>query len=175
MSDAIGNKIGRRSCEEDPGGIAAGRHQGVSCEASEAELGERVFGKCAHQGRTAERKTMIDWTYSACRSCVRPNHVWAMNITYIPMARGFVYLTVVMDWCSRKVLSWRVSTTTDVHFCLKALEEAIGGYGTPEIMNADQGSQYTSQEFRGILKDHGIRISMHGKGAWRDNVFVERM
>ncbi len=105
----------------------------------------------------------------------RPNQVWAMDITYIPMARGFVYLTAVMDWCSRKVLSWRVSITMDVQFCLEALEEAVAVYGAPEIMNTDQGSQFTSQAFTGMLEEHGIRISMDGKGAWRDNVFVERL
>jgi len=105
----------------------------------------------------------------------RPNQVWAMNITYIPMARGFVYLTAVMDWCSRKVLSWRVSITMDLQFCLEALEEAVAVYGAPEIMNTDQGSQFTSQAFTSMLKEHGIRISMDGKGAWRDNVFVERL
>ena len=104
-----------------------------------------------------------------------PNQVWAMDITYLPMARGFVYLTAVVDWYTRRVLSWRVSVTMDVHFCLAALEEAIGKYGTPEIMNTDQGSQFTSQAFTGLLKDHGIKISMDGKGAWRDNVFVERL
>ncbi len=105
----------------------------------------------------------------------RPNQVWAMDITYIPMARGFVYLVAVLDWYSRKVLSWRVSITMDVHFCVEALEEAIALYGPPEIMNTDQGSQFTSQAFTGMLKEHGIRISMDGKGAWRDNVFVERL
>ncbi len=105
----------------------------------------------------------------------RPNQVWAMDITYIPMARGFVYLTAVVDWYTRRVLSWRVSITMDVHFCLEALEEAIACYGPPEIMNTNQGSQFTSQAFTGVLKDHGIRISMDGKGAWRDNVFVERL
>jgi len=105
----------------------------------------------------------------------RPNQVWAMDLTYIPMARGFVYLVAVMDWYSRKVLSWRVSITMDVHFCVEALEEAITRYGPPEIMNTDQGSQFTSMAFTGLLKDHGIRISMDGKGAWRDNVFIERL
>jgi putative transposase len=105
----------------------------------------------------------------------RPNQVWAMDITYIPMARGFVYLTAVMDWYSRRVLSWRVSITMDVHFCVEALEEAIARYGAPDIMNTDQGSQFTSQAFTGLLKEHGIHISMDGKGAWRDNVFVERL
>ena len=105
----------------------------------------------------------------------RPNQVYAMDITYIPMARGFVYLVAVLDWYSRKVLSWRVSITMDVHFCLEALEEAINVHGVPEIVNTDQGSQFTSQAFTGLLKEHGIRISMDGKGAWRDNVFIERL
>ena len=105
----------------------------------------------------------------------RPNQVYAMDITYIPMARGFVYLVAVLDWYSRKVLSWRVSITMDVHFCLEALEEAITRYGAPEIVNTDQGSQFTSQAFTGLLRKHGIRISMDGKGSWRDNVFIERL
>jgi len=105
----------------------------------------------------------------------RPNQAFAMDITYIPMARGFVYLVAVLDWYSRKVLSWRVSITMDVHFCLEALEEAIDVHGVPEIVNTDQGSQFTSQAFTGLLKEHGIRISMDGKGAWRDNVFIERL
>jgi len=105
----------------------------------------------------------------------RPNQVWAMELTYIPMARGFVYLVAVPDWYSRKVLSWRVSITMDVHFCLEALEEAIALYGPPEIMNTDQGSQFTSQVFTDLLKERGIRISMDGKGSWRDNVFIERL
>jgi len=105
----------------------------------------------------------------------RPNQVWAIDLTYIPMARGFVYLVAVLDWYSRKVLSWKVSITMDVDFCLEAVEEAIARYGVPEIMNTDQGSQFTSQAFTGLLKDHDIRISMDGKGAWRDNVFIERL
>jgi putative transposase len=105
----------------------------------------------------------------------RANQVWAMDITYIPMRRGFVYLTVVMDWYSRRVLSHRISITMDTRFCLDALEEAIATYGKPEIMNTDQGSQYTSLAFTQYLKDNSIRISMDGKGAWRDNVFVERL
>ena len=105
----------------------------------------------------------------------RANQVWAMDITYLPMARGFVYLAAVVDWYSRRVLAWKVSTTMDTHFCLEAVEEAMANYGTPEIMNTDQGSQFTSQAFTGLLKENGIRISMDGKGAWRDNVFVERL
>lgn len=108
-------------------------------------------------------------------SITKPNQVWAMDITYIPMARGFVYLTCVMDWYSRKVLSSRISITMDTEFCLEAVNEAIEKYGCPQIMNTDQGSQFTSQVFTQLLKDHDIRISMDGKGAWRDNVFIERL
>jgi putative transposase len=109
------------------------------------------------------------------QTITRPNHVWAMDITYIPMARGFVYLAAVMDWASRRVLSWRVSTTMDSRFCLEAVEEAIARYGRPEIFNTDQGSQFTSADFTGLLTAHGIRISMDGQGCWRDNIFVERL
>lgn len=105
----------------------------------------------------------------------RANHVWATDITYIPMARGFCYLVAVMDWASRKVLSWRLSNTLDVSFCTEALEEAIQKYGPPDIFNTDQGSQFTSDAFIGILKTHGIDISMDGKGRCMDNVFVERL
>lgn len=105
----------------------------------------------------------------------RPNQVWATDITYIPMAKGFVYLTVIMDWYSRRILSWRLSNSLDVSFCVDALEEALYHYGKPEIFNSDQGSQYTSDSFTDVLKANGIRISMDGKGAWRDNVFVERL
>ena len=109
------------------------------------------------------------------RSVTRPNEVWAMDITYIPMARGFVYLAVVLDWASRRVLSWRVSITLDSAFCIAAVEEAIARYGRPEIVNTDQGAQFTSAAFTGLLLHHGIRISMDGKGCWRDNIFVERL
>ncbi len=105
----------------------------------------------------------------------RSNQVWATDITFIPMARGFVYLVAVMDWYSRRVLSWRLSNTLDTSFCTEALEEAIEQYGAPEIFNTDQGSQFTSDDFTGILKEHGIKISMDGKGRWIDNVFVERL
>jgi putative transposase len=105
----------------------------------------------------------------------RPDQVWAMDITYIPMARGFVYLAVVLDWFSRRVLTWRVSIDMSVDFCLEAVEEAIVRYGKPDIFNTDQGSQFTSAAFTGVLADNGIAISMDGRGAWRDNVFVERL
>jgi len=105
----------------------------------------------------------------------RPNHVWAADITYIPMRRGFVYLFAVLDWASRRVLAWRLSNTLTTDFCVEAVQEAISQYGCPEIFNTDQGCQFTSQEFTGLLKDHGIQISMDGTGCWRDNVFVERL
>ncbi len=105
----------------------------------------------------------------------RPNQVWAMDITYIPMARGFVYLAAVVDWFSRRVLAWRLSITMEVDFCLEAVEEALARHGRPEIFNTDQGSQFTSAAFTGLLLDNDIAISMDGRGAWRDNVFVERL
>src|SRR5271167_4361626 len=105
----------------------------------------------------------------------RPNQAWAMDITYIPMARGFVYLAAVVDWFSRRVLAWRVSITMEVDFCIEAVEEALAKYGKPEIFNTDQGSQFTSTAFTGLLQDNAIAISMDGKGSWRDNVFVERL
>jgi putative transposase len=105
----------------------------------------------------------------------RANQVWATDICYIPMAKGFMYLVAIMDWHSRRVLSWRVSNTLDTDFCIEALEEALARFGTPEIFNTDQGCQFTSEAFTGVLKDHGIAISMDGKGRWVDNVFVERL
>jgi putative transposase len=105
----------------------------------------------------------------------RANHCWAADITYLPMARGFCYLVAIMDWASRRVLAWRLSNTLDASFCTEALEEAIRNYGTPEIFNTDQGSQFTSETFTDILSNNGIRISMDGRGRWVDNVFVERL
>ncbi|WP_457814343.1 IS3 family transposase (plasmid) [Sinorhizobium meliloti] len=105
----------------------------------------------------------------------RPNQVWAMDLTYISMARGFVYLCAVVDWFSRRVLSWRLSITMETAFCIEAVEEALARYGKPDIFNTDQGSQFTSVDFTAVLKKAEIAISMDGKGAWRDNVFVERL
>ena|SRR5215472_12605485 len=105
----------------------------------------------------------------------RPNQVWAMDITYIPMRRGFVYLAVVLDWFSRRVLSWRVSITMEAAFCVETLQEALAKHGKPQIFNTDQGSQFTGSAFTGVLANNGITISMDGKGAWRDNVFLERL
>jgi putative transposase len=105
----------------------------------------------------------------------RPNQVWAADITYVPIGRGFLYLVAVMDWASRAVLSWRLSNTMDVSFCVSALEEALARFGRPEIFNTDQGSQFTSDAFTGTLTAAGIRISMDGRGRWMDNVFIERL
>jgi len=105
----------------------------------------------------------------------RPNQVWATDITYIPMARGFMYLVAVMDWATRKVLSWRVSNTLDTTFCTEALKEALLKYGRPDIFNTDQGSQFTSAEFTGVLKSWRVDISMDGRGRCHDNIFVERL
>jgi putative transposase len=105
----------------------------------------------------------------------RSNQVWSADITFIPMKRGFVYLFAVLDWSSRRVLSWRVSNTLTTDFCMEAVQEAINRYGKPDIFNTDQGCQFTSLEFTGLLKDNSIQISMDGKGCWRDNVCVERL
>lgn len=105
----------------------------------------------------------------------KPNQVWATDITYIPMARGFMYLIAIMDWATRKVLSWRLSNTLDTRFCVEALKEALFKYGAPEIFNTDQGCQFTSEAFTSVLKTWNIRISMDGKGRFRDNIFVERL
>jgi len=106
---------------------------------------------------------------------ISANHVWAADITYLPMAKGFCYLVAIMDWASRRVLAWRLSNTLDVSFCTEALEEAIRKHGIPDIFNSDQGSQFTSEEFTGILRSYGIKISMDGRGRWMDNVFIERL
>src|SRR5450830_26815 len=106
---------------------------------------------------------------------IRPNQVWAMDITYVPMARGFVYLAAVVDWFSRRVLAWRLSITMEAEFCIEVLDEALARHGRPEIFNTDRGSQFTSAGFTGVLLKAGVAISMDGKGSWRDNVFVERL
>jgi putative transposase len=105
----------------------------------------------------------------------RPNQVWCADLTYIPMRRGFLYLVAIMDWATRKVLSWRVSNTMEVEFCIEALEEALQRFGRPGIFNTDQGSQFTSPRFTGVLQAAGVRISMDGRGRWMDNVFIERL
>ncbi len=108
-------------------------------------------------------------------SIERANQVWATDLCYLPMAKGFMYLVAIMDWHTRRVLSWRVSNTLDTQFCIEALEEALQRFGAPEIFNTDQGAQFASEAFTEVLKDHGVAISMDGKGRWVDNVFVERL
>lgn len=105
----------------------------------------------------------------------KPNQVWATDITYIPMRKGFMYLIAIMDWATRKVLSWRLSNTLDTRFCVEALKEALFKYGTPEIFNTDQGCQFTSEAFTSVLKSWNVRISMDGKGRFKDNIFIERL
>jgi putative transposase len=105
----------------------------------------------------------------------RPNQVWAADITYVPMDRGFMYLVAVMDWYSRKILSWRVSNTMESDFCVEALKEALGRYGCPEIFNTDQGAQFTSKDFVNTLLDSGVAVSMDGRGRCQDNIFIERL
>jgi putative transposase len=105
----------------------------------------------------------------------RPNQVWATDITYIPMARGFMYLIAIMDWATRKVLSWKLSNTLDTRFCVEALKEALLKYGAPEIFNTDQGCQFTSEAFTSVLKTWNVKISMDGKGRFKDNIFIERL
>lgn len=105
----------------------------------------------------------------------RPNQVWSTDITFVPMNRGFMYLVAIIDWYSRKVLSWRVSNTMDTDFCIEALKEALERHGTPEIFNTDQGTQFTSKKFTSLLESHGVKISMDGKGRCLDNIFIERL
>jgi putative transposase len=109
------------------------------------------------------------------RAITMPNQVWAMDITYIPMRHGFLYLAAVLDWATRRVLAWRLSNTMTADFCLDALDSAIRDCGLPEILNTDQGSQFTGTAFVGVVQQHGIQLSMDGKGAWRDNLFIERL
>jgi len=105
----------------------------------------------------------------------RPNQVWAADITYLPIGRGFLYLVAIMDWASRAVLAWRLSNSMDASFCVSALEEALACFGKPDIFNTDQGSQFTSAAFTGVLLAAGIKVSMDGRGRWLDNVFIERL
>ena len=105
----------------------------------------------------------------------RPGQVWCADVTYIPMAHGFLYLVAIMDWNSRRVLSWRLSNTLEADFCVEALQQAIEQYGCPSIFNTDQGSQFTSLDFTGVLKDAGVAISMDGRGRYMDNIFIERL
>ena len=116
------------------------------------------------------------WPYLLRNAVInRPNQVWCADITYIPMHRGFLYLVVIMDWYSRKVLAWRLSNSMDADFCIEALKEALAKYGKPEIFNTDQGSQFTSGGWSDVLIEAKVKVSMDGKGAWRDNRMIERL
>jgi putative transposase len=152
-------------------GIAVGRERVASMM---RRMGIEALYRRPNTSKPAEGHKIYPYLLRSL-SVVRPNQVWAMDFTYIPMARGFVYLTAVVDWFSRRVLAWRVSITMDVAFSLEAIEEALARHGKPEIFNTDQGSQFTSTDFTGLLLDNTIAISMDGRGAWRDNVFVERL
>ena len=152
-----GSKIGRRHI------TTLMRKMGIEAtyakpNTSKPEPGHRIYPYLL-------RKLIID----------RPNQVWATDITYIPMARGFVYLCAVMDWYARRVLAWKLSNTMEAEFCVDTLEDALARHGKPSIFNSDQGSQFSSEAFTGVLIRNDIAISMDGKGAWRDNVFVERL
>ena len=143
---------------------------------------QRLMGLMDLRGLYPRRRTSQPGTghkiypYLLRDLCIeRANQVWATDVCYVPMAKGFMYLVAIMDWHTRRVLSWRVSNTLDTEFCIEALEEVLERFGAPDIFNTDQGSQFTSEAFTGVLKDHSIAISMDGKGRWVDNVFVERL
>ena len=152
-------------------GIAIGRARVVTLM---RRIGIEALYRRPHTSKPADGHKVFPYLLRGL-SIERPNQVWAMDLTYIPMARGFVYLAAMMDWFSRRVLAWRVSIGMEVEFCLDALDEALPRYGRPEIFNTDQGSQFTSTAFTGLLMQHGIAVSMDGRGCWRDNVFVERL
>src|ERR1700734_2903767 len=160
----------------DDGDAARG---GRVCEpearpAADASDGDR--GARAEAENEQARARPQDLSLSPAQSEIeRANHVWAADITYIPIGRGFLYLVAIIDWASRAVLTWRLSNTMDVSFCLVALEEALAKFGKPEIFNTDQGSQFTSAAFTGALAEAGVAISMDGRGRWMDNVFIERL
>jgi putative transposase len=152
-------------------GIAIGRERVASMM---RRMGIEALYRRPNTSKPAEGHEVYPYLLRGL-AVVRPNQVWAMDITYIPMARGFVYLAAVVDWFSRRVLAWRISITLEVAFCLDTVEEALARHGKPEMFNTDQGSQFTSTAFTGLLLDNTIAISMDGRGAWRDNVFVERL
>ena len=143
-----------------------------SCSSADAKIG---LSPIYQPPKTSEPHPHIGFPYCSTPDIDRPNQAWCADVTYIPMRRGVLYLVAIMDWFSRKVLAWRLSNTMDADFCVTALEEAITRYGKPEILNTDQGCQFTSFAFTTTLKDADIRISMDGRGRWMDNVFIERL
>ncbi len=136
-------------------------------------MGLKAVYRCPMTSKLAPGHKIYPYLLDGLR-ITRPNQVWAADITYIPMARGFLYLVAIIDWYSRYVLSWRLSNTLDAGFCVEALEEALKK-GRPDIFNTDQGAQFTSEAFTELLKQHGVRISMDGKGSYNDNLFIERL
>ncbi len=154
-----------------PAGSSSWPQPGCPADAQDGAAGDLPE---AQYQRAASRAPGVSYLLRDL-AIVRPNQVWCSDITYIPMRRGFLYLVAIMDWHSRRVLSWRLSNTMDVTFCTEALEEALARYGKPEIFNTDQGSQFTSLAFTQMLTDAGIQISMDGRGRWMDNVFIERL
>lgn len=155
-SDARGHSVGRRHV------ATLMRRMGIAA----------VYRQPRPSQRHPAHRISPDWLRQLAITC--PNHVWAADITYLPMPRGFVSLCAILDWASRRVLAWRLATTLTTDFCLEAVREAVTRYGCPEIFNTDQGCQFTSQACTGLLNDHGLQISRDGTGRWRDNVFVER-
>ena len=152
-------------------GVAIGRQRVATMM---RRMGIAALYRCPNTSKPAPGHKIYPYLLRGVK-IERPNQVWATDLTYIPMARGFCYLVAVIDWFTRKVLAWRLSITMDAAFCIEALEEALARHGKPDIFNSDQGSQFTSQDFTKVLLDREIKISMDGKGAWRDNVFVERL
>lgn len=147
--------------------------QPQACTTADASVGPRRYGAGTEYQPSTPRAPGL--SLSRGLEIERPNQVWGTDITYLRMARGFVYLTAIMDWYSRKVLAWRISNTLDAAFCVDCLEDALRHFGTPDIFNTDQGSQFTSEAFTGALAARGIRISMDGRGRAADNIFVERL
>lgn len=157
--------------------LKAEGHEGVNRKRIQrlmAVMGIEGMAPGPNTSRKAPEHAVYPYLLRKLQIC-RANQVWAADITYIPMAVGFVYLVAIMDWFSRRVLSWRLSNTLDARFCVEALQQALCGYGKPDIFNTDQGAQFTAAEFLDVLKEHGVKISMDGKGRWVDNVFVERL
>ena len=136
-------------------------------------MGLKAIYRCPRTSKPASGHKIYPYLLDGMK-ITRPNQVWAADITYIPMARGFLYLVAIIDWYSRYVLSWRLSNTMDAGFCVEALEEALKK-GRPDIFNTDQGAQFTSEAFTGLLKQHGVKVSMDGKGSYNDNLFIERL
>jgi putative transposase len=152
-------------------GVSVGRRHVVTLM---KRMGIEAIYRRPNTSKAAQGHKIYPYLLRGVKVC-RTNQAWATDITYIPMARGFVYLVAIVDWFSRRVLSHRLSITMEADFCVEALEEALTKHGNPEIFNTDQGSQFSSEAFTGVLIKNGIAISMDGKGSWRDNVFVERL